>query len=482
MTQNFKIGSTYTSTVEASVTDETDVIVAGGGTAGCVAAIAAARNGTDVLLVERYGFLGGMMTAGNAGLTKYIVHEKSQSEYRKVIAELATNPSSVQVVGGIPMEITERLLDMKAGIGTDGTAGSYVFTSSEDFKWLLLTMLEEAGVNLLLHSLVVDVIKEGNTIRGVIVENKSGRQAILAKIFIDATGDGDLAAKAGVPFVVGVGPNDFSAKHGVKLNTTQDMGVMFRVGNVDMKRCFEYLKENPDKFQVQGCALLSLEQARENFEKGEMMTINVDTDFSSPNDFQIYNTPLPGVFTICCPCFPGNGLSASDLTKAETALTKKVRKWMLKMKEMPGFENTFLLNCPQVGVRETRHIQGEYVLTIEDIFKSREFEDGIGKGAHPIDVQPIPESLKKHSLPHKWQFNIPYCCLVPKGIDNLLVAGRCISTTHEASGCTRTTVQCMITGEAAGTAGAMCVKENIRPRDLNADELKKMLKEQRVVL
>lgn len=478
-----KIGDTYTSKIETSITTEADVIVAGGGTAGCVAAIAAARNGADILLVERYGFLGGMMTAGNAGLTKYIVHEKSQSEYRKVVAELATNPSSVQVVGGIPMEITERLLDMKAGIGTDGTAGSYIFTSSEDFKWLLLTMMEETGVKLLLHSWIVDVIKEGNTIRGVIVENKSGRQAILAKVFIDATGDGDLAAKAKVPFVVGVGPNDLSAKHGVKLNTTQDMGVMFRVGNVDMIRCFEYLKENPDKFQVQGCALLSLEQAWKNFQKGEMMTINVNADFASPSfHFQIYNTPLHGVFTICCPCYPGNGLSALDLTKAEIALTKKVRRWVVGMRGIPGFENSFLLDCPQIGVRETRHIQGEYVLTIEDVFKSREFEDGIGKGAHPIDVQPIPESLKSHPLPPRWQFNIPYRCLVAKQIDNLLVAGRCISVTHEAFGCTRGTVQCMITGEAAGASAAICVKQDIKPRALDTDELRKKLKSQGVVL
>ncbi len=481
MSLKLKIGDTHTSKVEMSVVAEADVVVAGGGTAGCIAAIAAARNGADVLLIERYGFLGGMMTAGNAGLTKYIVHEKSQSEYRKVVAELVTNPSSVQVVGGIPMEITERLLDMKAGIGTNGTAGSYVFTSSEDFKWLLLTMMEEAGVKLLLHSLMVDIIKEGNTIRGVIVENKSGRQAILAKIFIDATGDGDLAAKAGVPFVVGVGPNDFSAKHGAKLNITQDMGVMFRVGNVDMTHCFEYLKENPDKFQVQECALLSFEQARKNFEKGEMMTINIDTDFASPC-FQIYNLPISGVLTICCPLYSGNGLSVSDLTKAEVALTKKVRKWMLKMKEIPGFENVFLLDCPQVGVRETRHIIGEYVLTIEDIFSSMEFEDGIGKGSHPIDVQPIPESLKEHPLPPRWYFNIPYRCLVAKQIDNILVAGRCISTTHEASGCTRPTVQCMITGEAAGTAGAMCVKQNVKPRDLNTNKLRKKLKDQGGVL
>lgn len=197
--------------------DETDVLVAGGGTAGCIAAIAAARNGASVLLVEGRGFLGGMMTGGNVGLTKYIVHEKNEAEYRRVWAQLATDPSSVQIVGGIPIEVTKRLIDMKAAIGTHGTGGSYVFTAQQDFKWFLLEMMKEAGVKLLLHSLIVDVIKDGNTLKGIVVENKSGSQALLARAFIDATGDGDVAAKAGAPFVVGVGPNDVAARHGTPL-------------------------------------------------------------------------------------------------------------------------------------------------------------------------------------------------------------------------------------------------------------------------
>ena len=441
-----KIGDTYKSKAEASVVDEVDVLVAGGGT---------------------------------AGLTKYIVHEKSQSEYRKVVAELATNPSSVQVVGGIPMEITKRLLDMKAAVGTDGTAGSYVFTSSEDFKWLLLTMVEEAGVKLLLHSLIVGVIKEDNTVKGIIVENKSGRQAILADIFVDTTGDGDVAARSGVPFVVGAGPEDLSAKAGIPLQRMQPMGVMFRVGNVDMERCFEYLKIHPDKFRVQNFALMGLDEAYESFKKGEMMTIEITV---IDQIFQIYNTPLSGVFIFCCPCYSGNGLSVKDLTQGEISLVKEVRKQVADMKKvLPGFENAYWLDCPQICVRETRHIKGEYKLNIEDIYSSRKFKDTIGKGCHPIDIEPIPETIKKRSL-SRWYFNIPYRCLVPKQIDNMLVAGRCISATREASGCTRATVQCMVTGEATGTAAAMCVKQNVKPRDLNIDELRKKLIDEGVVL
>lgn len=475
-----EVGSTYKSTVEAKIVNQTDVLIAGGGTAGCIAAIAAARNGASVILVERRGYLGGMMTAGNAGLTKYIVHEKNQTEYRKVWMQLTTDPSSVQVVGGIPMEITQRLIDMKAAIGTAGAAGSYVFTAQQDFKWLLLKMMEEARVKLLFHSLIVDVIKEGDSLKGIVVENKSGRQALLAKVFVDATGDGDVAAKAGVPFVVGVGPDDLAAKDGTPLQTMQHMGVMFRMGNVDMAKCFEYLKSHPDQFHAQSIALVGFNDAYESFLKGDMMTINVT---GIGHSFQIYNTPIPGVFTFCCPSCEGSGLSVSDLTQGEVALAKEVRRRVATMKEsLPGFENAYVLDCPEISVRETRHIKGEYVLTIDDIFSSREFKDTIGKGCHPIDIQPIPDSLKKYQLPPRWSFNIPYRCLVAKKIDNLLLAGRCISNTHEASGCTRATVQCMITGEAAGTAASMFIKKNVKPRNLDTDELRRILAGQGVVL
>jgi len=328
--------------------------------------------------------------------------------------------------------------------------------------------------------MIVDVIKEGNSVAGIVVENKSGRQVILARHFIDTTGDGDVAAKVGAPFVVGVGPDDLAAGDGTPLEAMQAMGVMFRMGNVDMKRCFEYLKSHPDRFSVQRLALIGLDEAYESFLKGDMMVILIK---GISHDFQIYNTPLPGVFTFCCPLYKGSGLSAGDLTKGEIALAKEVRKRVVEMKKsVPGFEKAYLLDCPEIGVRETRHIHGEYVLNIEDVYTSREFPDTIGRGCHPVDITPIPDSLKSRPLPARWYFNIPYRCLVTKGIDNLLVAGRCISNTHEASGCTRTTVQCMVTGEAAGTAAAMCVKENVISRKLDTNKLRKTLADQEVIL
>ena len=197
---------------ETGSAPEHDVVVVGGGTAGCVAAIAAARNGASVLLVERYGFLGGMMTAGNAGLTMYTKFSGKPAEHEKDLKTLTKNPEEIQIVGGIVKEVTERILKTGVGIGNSGTFGSYVFTSSEDFKWLLFRLMKESKVKLRLHSLVVDVIQNENEIQGIVVESKSGRQIIMAKQFIDASGDGDVAVHAGVPYTVGVTEKDICAK------------------------------------------------------------------------------------------------------------------------------------------------------------------------------------------------------------------------------------------------------------------------------
>ena len=479
MSTTLQKGSTYSATVEATVTEDVDVVVAGGGTAGVVAAIAAARTGADVLLIERRGFLGGMMTGGNAGLTKYTVYEKRQSEHRKIVAELATDPASVHIAGGIPMEITKRLIEERAAVGTAGTAGSYVFTSAEEFKLLLLTMMEEAGVKLLLHSLVVDVIKDGRTVRGLVVESKSGREALLARIVIDATGDGDAAARAGASFVVGVEPDGPCARHGVAPGSVMHMGVMFRAGNVDLKRLFEHLKQHREPFCRHSISHQSIEEAHEAFVKGEMSCFGLQC----PTHWcQVYNSPLPGVVTLCCPLYEGSGLDVEDLSRGEIELAREVHKRVNEMKQaVPGFEDAFLLDMPEIGVRETRHIQGEHVLDIEEVLSQCEFPDSIGRGAHPIDIGAVPDDLKNRPM-SRWYFNMPYRCLVVKDLDNMLVAGRCISVTHEALGCTRGTVQCMITGQAAGTAAALCVQEGLKPRDLDGGRLRKKLVDDGVVV
>ena len=479
------VGDTLTMQVATPVVAEVDVLVAGGGTAGCVAALAAARQGVRVLLVERSGCLGGMMTTGNAGLTMFMKFSGADEEHTRDQETLATQPQDVQVAGGIPREIADRLIRSGVGSGNTGQAGSYVFTSSEDFKRLLFEMMAEAKVEMRLHSWVVDVLQEGDTLRGVVLESKSGRQAVLARQIIDATGDGDLATRAGVPFHLGVTPADECVQEGAKLGVMQAMGVMFKAGNVDLQRTFDWLVREPAHFQRQPFARFSLEEAKARFEKGDMATLNILTDANTtPRGFQVYNLPTPGVVTLCCPCYQGDGTDVADLTRAEVVLADMVHRWMTGIRGLPGFEKAFLLDCPEIGVRETRHIQGDFLLTIRDIYNQVEFPDRIGRGSHPIDSYPRPKWISDPATayPPRWYFHIPFRALLAKGKANLLLAGRCMSATHEAFGCIRPTVQCMITGEAAGTAAALCVQRACELRELPIADLQSTLVKQGVLL
>ena len=477
-----EVGDKYSSVLEAEVVGSADVIVVGGGTAGCVAALGAAHQGARVLLIENRGFLGGMMTAGNAGLTKYTVHDSRPDEYDSIEKALEKDAASVQIIGGISMEITRRLIDSGIGIGTRGQAGSYVFTAQQGFKWLLLEMMEEAGVDLLFRSMCVDVVKKDGAIRGVVVENKSGRQVLLGRVVIDATGDADVAARAGAPYVIGVGPDDLVAEDGTPQGTMMGMGAMFLMGNVDLQKCLDFIEAHPDKFRIQEGAMMRLEKVGENLREKSMACFYVKGGATRPW-YQIYNSTLPGVVTLHTNTGGGNGLSAQDITRNELVLAKKIQKEVAALKAAaPGFEDAFVMHVPEVGARETRHIRGEYVLTAKDICEARAFDDTIGRGSHPFDVSPIPDSLKNVELQGKYYFNIPYRSLVPLEVENLLVAGRCISATHEASGCIRPTGPCMVTGEAAGTAAGLCLEEGSLPRSLDVSRLRQALSEQGAVL
>ena len=478
------VGETLTMQVATPIVAAYDVVVAGGGTAGCVAALAAARGGANVLLIEQSGCLGGMVTRGNVGLTMYMKFSADAAEHERDHATLATHPAEVQIAGGITKEIADRLLATGIGLGSDGQAGRYVFTSSEDFKHLLFELMAEAKVHLRLHSWVVDVLQDGETLTGVVVESKSGRQAILARQVIDTTGDGDLAARAGVPFELGVTPRDECVAEGAKLGAMQQMGVMFKVGNVDLPRCFAWLEQHPAGFGTQPFARFSLAEAKARFERGDMATFNVRTEVSLPRGFQVYNLPTPGVVTLCCPCVTGDGTKVEDLTRAEVELSDLVHRWVDGVRTVPGFEQAFLLDCPEIGVRETRHIEGDYVLNIRDIYDQVEFPDRIGRGSHPIDCQPRPKWIADPATayPPRWYFHIPYRSLLALGKSNLQVAGRCLSATHEAFGCIRPSVQCMITGEAAGTAAALCVQRGCELRELPITELQAVLEANGVVL
>jgi hypothetical protein len=327
---------------------------------------------------------------------------------------------------------------------------------------------------------------EGDTVEGVVMESKSGRQIVGSKHVIDATGDADVAVKAGVPYHMGVTPDDLTAKDGsAKIGDMHAAGVMFKVGNVDLDRTFAWMEENPERFGKQPFARYTLEESKERFGQGEMACFNISTGFEGPpRGFQVYNLPTEGVVTLCCPSYSMDGTKVEELTRAETVLASMVSRWLGNIRRVPGFERAFLLDCPQIGVRETRHIVGDSQLGIEDIYHQVEFPDSIGRGAHPIDTRPRPKWLNDpgDSYPPRWYFHIPFSALLAKGVRNLMVVGRCMSATHEAFGCIRPTVQCMITGEAAGTAAALSTSEGVNVRELPFETLREGLLAQGVLL
>ena len=480
---DYLVGSTITQQVATTVVRQADVLVCGGGTAGCVAAIAAARNGADVVLIERDHFLGGMMTEGNAGLTKYIVHGADEDKQAEIVRELREDPARVRLVGGIPLEITHGLLESGSAVGTHGTGASYVFTDSQEFKILLYEMMIEAGVQIVLHSMVCDVLTDGKVIDGVITQTKAGRTAYLGDYVIDATGDGDVAALAGIPFILGVGPEDAVYQQELApLGQLQTMGSMFRIGGVDFDQYIAHLREHPESFFVQRVAQMTYEEMLEAYEDGEMVIFMGTT--ASGRKFQVYNYPHPGVM-IGCISIPGsrNGLDVDELTRAEYEVMLEARRLVAQIRaSVPGFEGAFVLDTPKAGVRETRHVKGEYALNIMDMLTIREFEDTIGKGCHPVDITPIPREVEEVGPRDAWYFNIPYRTLVASGCDNLLLAGRCTSATREAAGFLRPTVPCMIMGQAAGTAAALLCRSGQAARDLDVKGLREILREQGVVL
>ena len=507
-----KVGDKISQQVTTEVAGEYDVVVCGGGTAGCVAAIAAARNGAKVVLLEGSSTIGGMLTFGNAGLTNYVYHGKDAETQSKITERLRKDPKSAQIVGGIPLEFVHKLMDRDAAIGTAGTASTYVYTDCQEFKILLFEMLNEAGVNIFLRSPVCDVIMDGDKISCVITQTKLGRRAYVAKQFIDTTGDGDVAALSGVPFVVGVSEEDSVYKQGLMpLGALHGMGSMFRIGGVDFGKYIEHIRKHPEQYKPTRAGQMTMEEFIKAYENGEMMNslgamLSVE-DFEkakesgelvNPQDllgtqwFQIYNYPRDGIMVGCLSMpevWEGenivnrSALDINDVTRTEYDTMIAARDKLNQIKaSVPGFEKAFVLDSP-MGIRETRHIIGEYRMNIVDVLNRVEFPDTIGKGSHPIDVWPIPAEVKNLSKPDEWSFDIPYRCMVPKKVSNLLVAGRCASATREAYGCIRPTAQCMVLGEAAGTASAILCKNDIsNTNDIDVTELRKVLKDNGVVL
>jgi len=448
---------------------ETEVLVIGGGNAGCAAAIAAARNGARVMLVERYGFLGGTATAALVG------------------PWMTFHAGKERVVGGIAQEIVERLVAMGASPGHVEDASSYVPTitpfDAEYHKALLFEMMEEAGVRLLLHALFVEAAvetsAEGKQVTGAVFQTLSGRREVSAQRVIDATADAHVSAAAGVPFQVG------DEREGL----VQPVTMIFRLSHVDLDETAAYLREHPDQIrthlapeQFSSATLTAVagfwNEWRQAREAGEVhIQREIVSFFASPYPDEVV-VNMTRVVRI-------NPLDADDLTRAEVEARRQVMELVRFFKSrIPGFGRARLAGtATQVGIRETRRIVGDYMLTAEDLLIARKFPDAIARSGYPIDIHnPKGEGTVTKRLPPGETYQIPYRCLLPHGIENLLVAGRCISTTHEAVASTRLTPTVMTIGQAAGTAAALSLREGVTPRRLDVVRLRETLIEQGVDL
>jgi len=421
------VARTYTEAArEIPIYDEVDVLVCGGGPAGFCAALAAARAGAKTLLIEQTNCLGGIATAGG-------------HNHLCLYTSWGTNEL---VVGGIPLEMARRVVDLGYGVMNRGN----VDFELPGMKLALEQLAAEAGVKLLYHTLFADAIVADGRIVGACIQNKTGRQAVLAKRIVDATGDADVAASAGAPYEMGR-PGD---------GACQPATLMFTIGGVDWERVQAFRDGNGQLEHVWKAA-----QDAGDMEPFQSQIMGWWWTPTCPDQVGVNFTHLVGV----------------DCTDAEsiTAATVEGRRQAFHMipvfrKYVPGMEDCYLISTAALlGTRESRRVVGEVMLTDEDILRRRPWEDAVCYGSFFIDVHNCtgPGMDGETYRPEKgFRYAIPYRCLVPKEIDNLLVAGRCISTTHRALGSTRVMPQCAALGQAAGTAAAMSIDADTTPRAL----------------
>ncbi len=389
---------------EIPVLAETDVLVIGGGPAGTAAAIAASRTGAETYLVERYNHLGGLWTGGLV-LPLLSTHAVDKNQRTR------------QVIYGIGDEMSRRLKDLGMSIQEVDPV-----VDPEAAKYVLDEMILEAGVKLLYHSWASGVIMEDKMIRGVFIESKSGRMAILAKVVVDCTGDGDICHWAGEQY-------DEMQYH---------IGLVHRLGNVDR-----------------------IDSSRPGY---------LEQDIGGP-------TPIAGVNWVNMHGQDDqDALDVVNLSRLQQEYRREIWEHTQQIRETPGYEQVFLLvTASQLGVRMSRIVEAEYRLTLEDTMTYRSFDDVIGISGAWTTMLYKGRRVPREERP-LWQ--IPYRSLVPKNTDNLLVAGRCFCFERELVEDTRIIGTCLITGHGAGAAAGLAVKEATGVRDLDRAKLKGVLLEQ----
>ncbi|UWZ35123.1 FAD-dependent oxidoreductase [Dactylosporangium roseum] len=438
-----------------------EVLVVGGGPAGFGAAMGAAAAGAEVVLVERYGFLGGNATAALVMPLMSFHNEIKQAVAGEDNRLLPTDHGEGEpVVAGVLWMLLDRLVRAGGAIQPTKDTGYTVPFDPEIFKLVTYDMLAGCGVRLLLHSFASDCTTLPDGGSRCVFETKSGPVVLDADVVIDCTGDGDLAAAAGAPYEIGR-PED---------GLTQPMTLMFRVGNFHREEFLEYVREHPDQWRgVHGLWDL-IRIARD---AGELDLPREDVLF--------FATPHPDEVSVNSTRFGGLGISVWDLTRAELVTHHQMAQIARFLhNRVPGFGDAYVIQSGvQVGVRETRRVLGDYQLTGEDVLSARNFDDVIARGAYPVDIHnPNGRGTILRRLPRGASYDIPLRSLLPRDVDGLLVAGRCISGDHVAHSSYRIMPISMATGQAAGVCAALASRTGKAPREISAEQVQRVLRAQ----
>lgn len=472
-----------------------DVIVVGAGTAGIVAAMAAARTGARTCLVESSGYLGGTTFA----LGNVVSFHNNRMQ---------------QVVAGYPQEIVDRCVKSGGAIGSGhvpnpgGMCGTVTLIDSSILNQVVFQIMTELEVDLVLHSILTDVHVENERMTSISVTNKGGVHKLSAGCFVDSSGDADLTVKAGAPHE--------KDQPGKSLSAT----MVYRVGSVDHKAFIADLKANPhkvilleDPFLLDGGAdpkAIMAQRVRDVYDLPYIYLSNIVRDYIPQKDWpkwgitgiekekwgqlspfgsRVHLSPSPLSPEIIYVNTTNMHLDATDpaaMSRAESEGQKQLQLSLEILKRyVPGFESATLIgSMPKTTPRASRRIVGDYQMTKDDVTSGRRFPDSIAKGCYPMSVQsPTHPNVRLHLYVNDGlDYDIPFRALVPKQVEGVITAGRCISATREASGSTRTGAQCMAFGHAAGTAAALSASSGVPPRHLSTLKLQSTLKEQGAIV
>lgn len=412
------------------VREKYDVIVCGGGAAGIGAALASAEKGAKTALVERFGFLGGMATAG----------------YVNPMSEFSYNGR--QVVGGIAWRFAQKLIENGGGLVEEPRCN--VSFNPEIYKLSAQQLMNEYGVKTIMNTMLIDCVMEGSKISSVILSNKSGLFALEADYFIDATGDGDLCALAGVEFLP-------------QIEAMQPGTTCFTLGGVDTEsERMHIIHQRNHRFNHQATFI------REPLLKLRQQGVEVP-QFGGP---WLATTLVPGSITVNMTRSAMNAVDPENYQQAEEKMRRDVFRLVELMREhVDEFRNCYLTSIATVaGVRESRRIKGVHVLGGQEYVKAFHFEDAIARSCHAVDIHLPGDDGQKLTFPEDAGF-IPYRSLITPTHPNLLAAGRCISADGEAFAAIRVQAPCMESGQAAGFAAAMCAKEGISVQNVDTKAL-----------